>query len=68
MGSHNYQHVAVDPCSGDIYLRFAGNLYRYTGRGMEATVTVIPFNFRRWRASRSRGGADPIPARAGMAC
>ena len=32
MGSHHYQHVAVDPYAGDVYLWLAGNLYRYTGQ------------------------------------
>ena len=43
LGSHNYQHVAVDPFSSDIYQRFAGDLYRYTGQTW-APVASIPFN------------------------
>src|SRR5262249_11815513 len=43
IGSHAYQQTAVDPYPGDIYQRYGGDLYRYTGQTW-VSVATIPFN------------------------
>ena len=64
LGSHNYQHVAVDPHAGDIYQRLAGNLYRYTGREW-ATVAVIPLRLSQVASVALAWWSGPYPGAGG---
>lgn len=43
IGTHGYQHVAVNPHTGDMYQRVDGDIYKYVG-GSWTKATTIPEN------------------------
>ena len=53
-----------DPFSGDIYQRFAGTLYRYTGAEWKE-VTTIPFNISQVASVALAWWSGPFPGAGG---
>jgi len=64
LGSHNYQHVAVDPYSSDIYQRWGEDLYRYTGTTW-AQASVIPSNIAQIASVALAWWSGPYPGAGG---
>ena len=64
IGSHQYQQVAVDPYSGDIYQRYGADLYRYTGQTW-VSVSAIPFNVSQIASVALAWWSGPYPGAGG---